>query len=253
MKNKILEHYKKNRPLYIVFSIIFIFLLAGTIYMSGSHESMKEAQNILKTEQNIYLEENDWYLAEPDKNKTNTGIIIYPGARVEPESYLLLAKKISELGFKTFVVPMPFNLAILDTDLAIKVIREYSSIENWFIAGHSLGGSMAAEFAELYSHNLKGLIFLASYPSERTTIKELPVLSITASNDKILDKEKFQNRKSNLPSNTEFVTISGGNHSQFGWYGFQEGDGKATITRDKQLKLIVDHIEKFTYDILNKN
>jgi hypothetical protein len=30
------------------------------------------------------------------------------------------------------------------------------------------------------------------------------------------------------------VPIKGGNHAQFGWYGAQEGDNPATISREEQ-------------------
>jgi hypothetical protein len=37
-----------------------------------------------------------------------------------------------------------------------------------------------------------------------------------------------------LPPQTRWVVIEGGNHSQFGYYGFQLGDNRATISRSAQ-------------------
>ena len=37
-------------------------------------------------------------------------------------------------------------------------------------------------------------------------------------------------------SNTDFVSIDGGNHAQFGDYGPQRGDGEATISLQMQLE-----------------
>ena len=37
-----------------------------------------------------------------------------------------------------------------------------------------------------------------------------------------------------LPETTAWVEIKGGNHSQFGHYGHQLFDGRATITREAQ-------------------
>ena len=34
--------------------------------------------------------------------------------------------------------------------------------------------------------------------------------------------------------------IEGGNHAYFGKYGFQEGDGDATITNENQIETTVD-------------
>jgi DNA-directed RNA polymerase omega subunit len=43
-----------------------------------------------------------------------------------------------------------------------------------------------------------------------------------------------------LPPGTRFIPIEGGNHAQFGWYGDQNGDNPATISRAEQQKLTVD-------------
>jgi hypothetical protein len=40
-----------------------------------------------------------------------------------------------------------------------------------------------------------------------------------------------------LPPTTRWVLIEGGNHSQFGRYGFQPGDRFASVDRDRQQDL----------------
>lgn len=47
-------------------------------------------------------------------------------------------------------------------------------------------------------------------------------------------KPFFRTLASNLPPHTRFVEIKGGNHAQFGYYGFQLGDHRATIPREQQ-------------------
>ena len=37
-----------------------------------------------------------------------------------------------------------------------------------------------------------------------------------------------------LPPETKYITIEGGNHSQFGSYGLQSGDNAATISPEEQ-------------------
>jgi len=58
-----------------------------------------------------------------------------------------------------------------------------------------------------------------------------------------------------LPSDTTYVRIEGGNHTQFGWYDtspslIQEGDDFADITREAQQAIIigetVDFLSQFT-------
>ena len=47
-----------------------------------------------------------------------------------------------------------------------------------------------------------------------------------------------------LPSNYSELIIKGGNHSYFGFYGMQDGDGKATISNIEQIKQTVNFIEE---------
>ena len=83
------------------------------------------------------------------------------------------------------------------------------------------------------SDNISGLILLASYPSEKVNLskRHLKVLSITASNDKVLKWDQYKSAKKRLPSDTSYTSISGGNHSEFGDYGHQSKDGDATISQ----------------------
>jgi hypothetical protein len=40
------------------------------------------------------------------------------------------------------------------------------------------------------------------------------------------------------------VRIEGGNHSQFGWYGFQPGDRWASISREEQQAVVVRELRR---------
>ena len=76
------------------------------------------------------------------------------------------------------------------------------------------------------------MILLASYPDKSVDFSSsnIPVLSIVASHDKILNWEKYEASKSRLSKASEELVIEGGNHSGFGMYGEQKGDGKASIS-----------------------
>jgi hypothetical protein len=43
----------------------------------------------------------------------------------------------------------------------------------------------------------------------------------------------------------EVLKLEGGNHAQFGNYGIQAGDGKATLSREMQQNLAADKIVDF--------
>jgi hypothetical protein len=42
-----------------------------------------------------------------------------------------------------------------------------------------------------------------------------------------------------LPPDAQYTPLEGGNHAQFGWYGPQPGDGKATLSHEEQETRIV--------------
>jgi len=50
----------------------------------------------------------------------------------------------------------------------------------------------------------------------------------------------IENSRALLPINTQYIMIEGGNHAQFGDYGFQPGDNEATIMRADQQQQTVD-------------
>jgi pimeloyl-ACP methyl ester carboxylesterase len=104
---------------------------------------------------------------------------------------------------------------------------DYPEIDEWYLGGHSLGGSMAASFLAENTDDFEGLILLGSYSTADIT---LPVLSIYGSKDNVLNREKYEKYKPNISESlTEFV-IDGGCHAYFGMYGEQDGDGTPTIS-----------------------
>ena len=62
----------------------------------------------------------------------------------------------------------------------------------------------------------------------------IPVTKVYASNDGVAPPNRILFNRRLLPKDTQWVEIKGGNHSQFGYYGHQLFDGKATITRETQ-------------------
>jgi alpha/beta superfamily hydrolase len=142
---------------------------------------------------------------------------------------------------------MPLRLALLAPKKANKYINNYEKINNSVIMGHSLDGAMAATFSENHPEKLEILIMLVTYPANSVDLSDndIDVLSIYASEDNIADKNKILAAKEQLPESTEFFEIKGGNHSYFGSYGFQKGGGKATITEDEQINMVVNHIVSF--------
>lgn len=184
---------------------------------------------------------NDWVVFEPEEQSIE-GIILYPGAKVEPEAYSYLALKLSDQGYLVVIPEVRLNFAILDINKANEIIEEYPAIENWYLGGHSLGGVAAASYTFEHLNQIAGLFFLASYPTNDFSALDLPMLSIYAELDGLSTPEKVLEREALLSEQAQFNQISGGNHAQFGLYGPQKGDNDATITAQEQQDQIIDQL-----------
>lgn len=181
------------------------------------------------------------------------GVILYPGALVAPASYAPLALAIAEQGIPVAIAKFPLNLAILSPNKADLIRSELSDVNQWLMAGHSLGGVMASEYlaARQDETDLAGLILLASYPSNKGDLSEsdYAVLSLYASEDQLTTMSKIFSTNHLLPNGAQFYEIVGGNHAQFAWYGEQDGDGVAIITREQQQLAIQAQVLAFIEDL----
>ncbi len=169
-----------------------------------------------------------------DPGNAEAALIFYPGGKVEYSAYAPLMIKIAHKGILCILPKMPFNLAVFDSNAADTYLVDYSEIQQWYIGGHSLGGSMAASYASKSSDRFKGLVLLASYSTADLTTNGLKVLSLYGSKDGVLNKDSYLKYKSNLPVDYTEKVIEGGNHAGFGCYGPQKGDGEADISSEQQ-------------------
>ena len=61
----------------------------------------------------------------------------------------------------------------------------------------------------------------------------------------MLDKDEYNRNIVNFPKDYKEVIIDGGNHSNFGDYGFQKGDEASSISKDKQIEITTSEIVSF--------
>jgi hypothetical protein len=207
-------------------------------------------EEMLVSEQVQITENRDYIEITPlnNSNSSKYGLLFYPGGLVDPHAYIGLLSKfaLSGNGHTVIIAKMPSNLAVLDINAAIKIMDDDGDL-NWVLSGHSLGGAMVCSFAEKNANRIEGLILMASYPAESVDLTDFegPVLSMVASEDEIIDFDKFENTKSHLPASTKYVVIEGGNHGNFGDYGFQKGDGTASISAETQKDIIVEQLKQY--------
>lgn len=239
MKRKRHKHLGRNIILGLLMTVMLLIVVGwGTLSIMTYHasEPARESWNASTVQQ-----DSQWTYF-PANGESKGTVVFYGGALVDLASYSKMAEGLAENGIGTYLIHSPLNLPILSQGAAVKLVTE-KQLTNVYLAGHSLGGVVAAMDAKQLEANgqLGGIIFLASYPSSNTdlTTSQARVLSITGTEDKILKWDVYEAAKGNLPEQTKYVGIQGGNHSGFGLYGQQRGDGDATISAALQQEEVV--------------
>ena len=242
MHSFLIEHKKKIIAIAV---LVATLLSAFGVYVSIFYHADTEAIGTYTSSYDVEVRETGSYFLVGNEN-AKRGLVFYPGGKVDPEAYIPLAVALAKDGMFTVIVKMPFNLAVFGVNSANRVIRKYSSVEKWFVGGHSLGGSMAASYAKSHTHKVSGVVLLASYSAVDLSGTDLSVFTSYGSCDEVLNLKKYEKKLSNLPLGYSSLVIEGGNHAGFGMYGEQRGDGTATITTEKQISLVAEMIDGFT-------
>jgi hypothetical protein len=169
------------------------------------------------------------------------GLIFFPGALVDPVAYAPLTRAIAEAGYAAVLIEIP-NRAAFGGAQSPKVFgRAHAAaadigLQRWVAAGHSRGGVVTANLVRAGFPGLRGAVLIGTtHPRDFSLAgTSIAITRVLGTRDTVADAYKQDRTRSNLPLSARIVRIDGGNHSQFGYYGFQPGDWPATITRDEQ-------------------
>ena len=180
-----------------------------------AYRATPEARAALQGDDWTIVERREGYwLFQAKPSASDVGLLFFPGALVGPAAYAPLAREVAQRGPRG----------------AAPATRS---------AGHSRGGGVAARMVLRDPSNIAGLVLIGtSHPRDLNLAHLLlPVTRVYGTRDTVVGPDTRQQTSSNLPPATRMVEIDGGNHSQFGYYGFQPGDSAATITRETQQRL----------------
>ena len=193
------------------------------------------------------------------------GVIFYGGGLVDPRSYSVLAKELSESYGLAVSIP------IFDSDIAYLgcpgtgriplAAAAFPEVEKWVLAGHSMGG-IGAQY-DLWNtnnetdHLLGGLVLLGSYIRPgigcgNITFAQtnIPMASVSGELDGVVNRPRFDEGQAYLSNNdTLLIDVMGGNHGYFGHYDYSlrtltlgQNDGEAVIPRKVQMDLSIGAI-----------
>ncbi len=223
--------------------ITLVAFIAIFSYLNTYYQVKDEAIEAFLYDSSIKAEKLDKDATAFIPESPRAGLIFYPGGKVEVDAYYPLMAECAENGILCVIIKMPFNLAVFNINGADGIKEKYPDIENWYLGGHSLGGSMSASYLAKNKDEYEGIVLLGSYSTANLDGEN--VISIYGENDGVMNKEKYEENKSNLPQDFTERVIKGGNHAGFGMYGEQKGDGESTISNKEQIELSANYIAQF--------
>lgn len=212
-----------------------------------SAQSQGVDDSLLEESIGVTVQDTDRFYAFTPKPESDKVFIFYLG---EPKAYVPLCRKIAEENIKVYLIKMPWRLATKGYTLPIELNLFKDSTKSYILSGHSQGGKMAGQFVFENPDLIDKLILIGTTHPRDVSLatNKVKVLKIYGSNDGVADKKSVVQNKDKLPGNAIFREIIGGNHSQFGYYGYQLGDNKAGISREQQqaetFSVILDFIKK---------
>jgi pimeloyl-ACP methyl ester carboxylesterase len=224
-----------KRILWVLGAVVVLGVLGAGVWLATPAALLPEASAAQASTDSVQFERRDgWLVFTPPGARPSTGLIFYPGGRVSAEAYAPAGAAIAAHGYRVVIPSMPFNLAFFNADAADPIRAAYPEVMTWVIGGHSLGGAMAADYASRHPGELAGLVLWASYSASDLSGSGLDVVSIYGARETGRASFLDPANTANLPADTHYVEIPGGNHEQFGYYTGQPNDPAAGIPRDDQ-------------------
>ncbi|CAN5841812.1 alpha/beta hydrolase [soil metagenome] len=217
--------------------LVLLVVVGGIIWTRLGPDPTPDAEDVAADADN----RQDGWLAFGSAS-ADTGIVLYPGARIDATAYAPVAQALAQQAMALVVVlDAPLDIALLDVDGADPVRDAHPEVDRWIVGGHSLGGVAAARYAGNPDAQIDGLLLWASYPAGGDQIPaQMAVTSIAGARDRVLDRDAFDAARGQLPDDAVIVGLAGVNHAQFGDYGTQAGDGPAAISNDEARAQIVE-------------
>jgi hypothetical protein len=207
------------------------------------------ARAALESDARVTVTRADGHWSFTPPSPATVGLIFFPGALVDPVAYAPLVHAIAGAGYTSLLIEVPRRGAFGGADgpevfERARAAAARSSVARWVVAGHSRGGVIAAYLVRDGFPGLAGAVLLGtSHPRDFSLAgTPIPMTRVFGTRDTVADVEKLDRTRANLPVSARIVRIDGGNHSQFGYYGFQPGDWPATIGRDAQQVIVRDAI-----------
>jgi pimeloyl-ACP methyl ester carboxylesterase len=186
-----------------------------------------------------------WVFAPTHLREPRINLVFLPGALVDPVAYAPLLHATAAGGYPSYLLALPWRGAFGRADGEDFLDHVRSVMDTipgaWVVAGHSRGAKIAALVARQPIPRMTGLILLGStHPRDFSlAASHLAITKVYATSDGVAPAADVLANAHLLPVWTRWIPLEGGNHNQFGHYGFQPGDHRASISRAAQQAAIV--------------
>jgi pimeloyl-ACP methyl ester carboxylesterase len=188
-------------------------------------------------------------VVRPRGEARRVSLVWLAGCLVPADAYVPLARHVARHGYVVHLVGLPYRCAPLPGHRArvvadVRALLSDDSQGAWVLGGHSKGATIACDVAADPPAALRGLVVAGTTHPRDVDLSRtgLVVTKVVATRDRIAPPATSEVRRHLLPPDATWVSVDGGNHSQFGWYGWQLGDGRATISRDAQHRQLVEAV-----------
>jgi len=203
----------------------------------------------LLSDARVRVDSGDALRFTPRDQAHGVGLVWVAGCLVSPDAYAPLARAVATRGYPVVVYGLPWRCAPLPAhrgraDADLRRLLAAASPTRWVLGGHSKGAVFVSLVAATPPASLRGVIIAGSTHPRDVDLSRTPldVTKVVATLDGIAPLATSESRRNLLPATVHWRRIEGGNHSQFGWYGTQLGDGTATISREQQQAELLDAI-----------
>ncbi len=224
----------------IVAVVLVLALLIGYQQFVSPFPVLPEAREALTPDDQVEVSSEPYLVFRPAAAEPRAGLVFYSGARVEPTAYAPFGRALAAQGYLVAIPKLPFNFAFLGVSTANDVLVDFPEVDTWVVGGHSLGGAMAASYADR-TERIDGLLLVAAFPGSSLDMsnRSLHTTVVYGNRDELATPDEVLEAADRLPEDAEFVLVPGANHAQFGWYGTQANDGQADLgRRDQQAEMV---------------
>ena len=246
-------HRDRRQKRFWLGGLLLLFIALGGLggrWLAYERQPLSQAVAALESDAAVSVVQTPWLTFTPLEGLVTTGFIFYPGGRISYLGYADLLRALAAEGYLVVSPRMPLNIAALKPRAADAVIAAHPEIQHWVIGGHSVGGTMAAQYTSQHSDEIVGLVIWASYPADSADLStlDIPITLIYGSLDPAANADQVLPRRRFFPEEARFVRIVGGDHHQFGSYIVQPDERHATISVAAQHQQIL----AATLDVLQR-